>query len=134
MKKGLFNTLQNRVTTMAMKMAKGFKRKHKLTGKSLNVKRIVEASTGRRAMMLLDSSGHLLALVFILALMMLLKVEPAKLHLLLEDMALIGSLCSILLMHFTAGLLVWVFWKILWMIVAPSELVTSVWNFANHLF
>ncbi len=138
-KKGFFNKLRSSVTTTTKDVAKRFKRKHKLTGKSLNVKQIFSKSAWQRGTMLIESSGYLLVLVVFLALMIALKEEPTKLYTVMGEMAYIGGAFMVLAMHFTAGLLVWAVVKAFGMLLGPvweflSDWAPLIWEGVKGLF
>ncbi len=125
MKKGLLNELRNQLNSKAKNVAKGFKRKHKLSGKCLNVNRLLEKNAWQRGTMLIESSACLIVLLILLALMMLFREESFRLYAVMAEMVHICSVFMLLAMHFSALLIAWATIKILW---APF---TPVWEFVS---
>ncbi|TKW61804.1 MAG: hypothetical protein DI628_04080 [Blastochloris viridis] len=122
--KGLFNQLRTQVNATAKNMVKGFKKKHKLSGASPKVTQIFEKGAWYRGTFLLHSLVCLLALVFLMTAMLLLKEDSVKVVALMGDTVTIAGACALVLMQFLASLLAWGTWKLVWMLCG------YLWTFA----
>jgi len=145
-KKGLFNQLRSKVTSTAGKLVGTFKKKHKLSGTNPKVMRILEEGAWYRGTFLFQSTMCLLALVFLIAAMLLLKEDTAKVLALMGDTVVIAGTSAVVFMQFAANLLVWGTWKFLWLlcgylwtfaapvgafILSCGEIVQPVWDFLS---